>query len=154
MGDCVWVKSNKTVHCNQFLIVITSFNKFLNKKIAMQCERLLKLTKNWYLSVKDETMAPARMIQFIKDHVVTCDICLADSDLQSEIEQITTLILPESKIPKAVRLQQEKENGYHDDIVDEKSGDEEKVEETEEEEDKYIDDDDDETLNEDLSDLN
>ena len=75
----------------------------------MQCERLIQLSKNWYIHVKDETMAPARMIQFIKDHVATCDICLKDPDLDEEIEKITALILPDSKIPKAVRLQQEKE---------------------------------------------
>lgn len=75
----------------------------------MQCERLLNLAKTWYLHVKEETMAPARMIQFIKNHVATCDICLADPDIQGEIEKITEIILPESKIPKAVRLQQERE---------------------------------------------
>ena len=104
----------------------------------MQCERLLKLAKNWYLSVKDETMAPARMVQFIKDHVATCDICLEDPDIQEEIEKITEAILPESKIPKAVRLQQEKEAEY------EEQEEEEEAEETTEEEEKeeYISDDD------------
>ena len=129
----------------------------------MQCERLLKLTKNWFLSVKDETMAPARMIQFIKDHVVTCDLCLADPDIQDEIEKITTLILPESKIPKAVRLQQEKENSIKEEYEEEKESvatsedgdDKDKDKDKEEEEEKYIDDDDeDETLSKDLSDLN
>lgn len=75
----------------------------------MQCKRLLNLTKSWYLSVKDETMAPARMIQFIKNHVASCEVCQADPDLPREIEKITEIILPESKIPKAVRLQQEEE---------------------------------------------
>ena len=55
----------------------------------MQCERLIQLSKNWFVHVKDETMAPARMIQFIKDHVATCDICLKDPDLDEEIEKIT-----------------------------------------------------------------
>ncbi len=32
----------------------------------MQCERLLKLTKSWYIKVKDETMAPARMVAFME----------------------------------------------------------------------------------------
>ncbi len=122
----------------------------------MQCERLLKLAKNWLLSVKDETMAPARMIQFIKDHVETCDLCLADPDIQDEIEQITTLILPESKIPKAVRLQQEKENSYNEELEKAKEDKEksagEEEEEEEEEKEKYIDDDDDD-LSEDLTEL-
>ncbi|MCK5069754.1 MAG: hypothetical protein KAR01_04400 [Desulfocapsa sp.] len=73
----------------------------------MQCERLIKQIKGWYIHVSNETMAPARMVSFIKEHAVECDICLADPDLQEEIEKITEMILPESKIPKAVRMQQE-----------------------------------------------
>ncbi len=75
----------------------------------MQCERLIKLAKSWYIHVRNETMAPARMVSFIKQHVAQCDICLADPEINAEIEKITELILPESKIPKAVRLAQEKE---------------------------------------------
>ena len=75
----------------------------------MQCERLLKLAKQWYLHVKEETMAPARMVQFIKQHVASCPLCQDDPDIQDEIEKITEIILPESKIPKAVRLKQEAE---------------------------------------------
>jgi len=75
----------------------------------MQCERLLKLTKQWYLHVKEETMAPARMVQFIKQHVAACPVCQEDPDIQDEIEKITEIILPESKIPKAVRMKQEAE---------------------------------------------
>lgn len=115
----------------------------------MQCERLINLSKNWFLHVKDETMAPARMIQFIKDHVATCDICLGDPDIQDEIEKITELILPESKIPKAVRLQQEKENNPEEEVEEVEAEEEEKEkeetdeEETDEEErDEYIEDDD------------
>lgn len=132
----------------------------------MQCERLLKLTKNWYLRVKDETMAPARMIQFIKDHVATCDLCLADPDIQDEIEKITVIVLPESKIPKAVRLQQEKENNIREEAEMEaekekarEGGEDQESEEGGEsgeggeEQEKYIDDDDeDEDLEESLED--
>ena len=75
----------------------------------MQCQRLLKQTKSWYIHVTNETMAPARMIAFIKDHAIDCDICRNDPDLEEEIEKITEMILPESKIPKAVRMQQEQE---------------------------------------------
>lgn len=75
----------------------------------MQCQRLLKQTKAWYIHVSNETMAPARMISFIKEHAASCDICLEDPDLEDEIEKITEMILPESKIPKAVRMQQEQE---------------------------------------------
>jgi hypothetical protein len=69
----------------------------------MQCERLIKLIKSWYLSVRDETMAPARMVSFMEQHASTCDICLVDPLVIEEITKITELILPESKIPKAVR---------------------------------------------------
>jgi len=74
----------------------------------MQCERLLKQIKLWYVHVKDETMAPARMVSFIEQHIDTCDICQNDPDLKEEVAKITELILPESKIPKAVRQQNSK----------------------------------------------
>ncbi len=109
----------------------------------MKCERLIHLAKNWYVHVKDETMAPARMIQFIKNHAATCEICLTDAELEDEIEKITALILPESKIPKAVRLQQEKEEMEEND-TDEEDEEEEETEDSEEEEDEeYMDDEED-----------
>lgn len=119
----------------------------------MQCERLVKLTKNWYLHVKDETMAPARMIQFIKNHVATCEICQNDKDLEEEIEKITELILPDSKIPKAVRMQQEKEEQENAAEENTKDEDEDTGEgEEEEEKEEYMDDDDE--LDDDIDDLN
>ncbi len=75
----------------------------------MQCQRLLKQVKGWYIHVSNETMAPARMVAFIEKHAAECDICQEDPDLQEEIEKITEMILPESKIPKAVRMQREQE---------------------------------------------
>jgi hypothetical protein len=72
-------------------------------------------------------MAPARMINFIESHASQCDICLADPDLHQEITRITEIILPESKIPKAVRLQQEQ-------AEESELEDEENTEETEEQE--------------------
>ncbi len=100
----------------------------------MQCERLIKQIKTWYLHVKQETMAPARMVQFMKQHVASCSICREDSDVHDEIEKITELILPDSKIPKAVRLKQEM-----DDALEEAEAEEEEeetaAEEKEEEED-------------------
>lgn len=78
----------------------------------MQCQRLVKMIKSWYLHVRDETMAPARMISFIEEHAESCDVCRQDPDLQEEIAKITELVLPESKIPKAVRLK----NSEDDDI--------------------------------------
>ena len=90
----------------------------------MQCERLLRLAKQWYLQVKEETMAPARMVQFIKQHVAACPVCQEDPDIQDEIEKITEIVLPESKIPKAVRLKQEAEEAEQDEDDDEEEDDE------------------------------
>jgi hypothetical protein len=109
----------------------------------MQCERLIQLAKNWYIHVKDETMAPARMIQFIKNHVATCEIYLEDPDLDEEIEKITTLILPDSKIPKAVRLQQEKEEMEEAEDEDEDEEEEDTDDGEEEEDEEYMDDEED-----------
>ena len=101
----------------------------------MQWERLVKLAKQWYLHVKEETMAPARMVQFIKQHVATCPVCQEDPALQDEIEQITEIVLPESKIPKAVRMKQEAEeaemNEEEDDGEDETGDDSEEDEDSE-----------------------
>ena len=99
----------------------------------MQCERLLNLAKSWYLSVKEETMAPARMVQFIKQHVAGCSICQEDPDIQDEISKITEIILPESKIPKAVRMKQEQD--MEDEENEEKEEESEEIDEVEEDED-------------------
>ena len=53
-------------------------------------------------------MAPARMVSFIEEHAETCEICMQDPDLKEEIAKITEMVLPESKIPKAVRQQNSK----------------------------------------------
>jgi hypothetical protein len=92
----------------------------------MQCDRLIKMAKQWFLHVKEETMAPARMVQFIKQHVASCPICLEDPDIEDEIVRITEIILPDSKIPKAVRMKQEAEEAERHSAVEEV---EEKVEE-------------------------
>jgi hypothetical protein len=73
----------------------------------MQCERLIKLIKSWYIHVQGETMAPARMVSFMKKHAESCEICLQDADLSEEIAKITEIVLPESKIPKAIRQKNE-----------------------------------------------
>jgi len=53
-------------------------------------------------------MAPARMVSFIEQHAERCEICLQDPDLKEEIAKITEIVLPESKIPKAIRQKTEK----------------------------------------------
>jgi hypothetical protein len=69
----------------------------------MECEQLIRLIKDWYLRVKQETMAPARMMQFVDQHVKGCQICKTDLLLPDEVEKIREFILPESKVPKVAR---------------------------------------------------
>lgn len=120
----------------------------------MQCERLVKLIKSWYLSVRDETMAPARMVTFMHQHAESCEVCLGDPDLHLEIAKITEMILPESKIPKAVRQQEaldEDGEEFEDDefLEDEQERDEEENEEEEDEDLDEMDPEEDEFLEED-----
>ncbi len=93
----------------------------------MQCNQLVRLIKEWYLHVSEETMAPARMMEFIEKHIKSCDVCREDPLLQRDIEKIRAFILPESKIPKAIRSQQ---NGPTPEISPEVSPDDETVDET------------------------
>ena len=111
----------------------------------MQCERLIKMIKSWYIHVRDETMAPARMISFIEEHAISCDICRQDPDLKDEISKITELVLPESKIPKAVR---QKSSQDDDDDSDDDEDDVTSEDENDEEEDKEEEDETDDSLDE------
>ena len=85
----------------------------------MQCERLIKLIKSWYIHVQGETMAPARMVSFMKKHAKSCEVCLQDADLKEEIAKITEIVLPESKIPKAIRQKNEQTAQKEADIEEE-----------------------------------
>lgn len=102
----------------------------------MQCSQLIRLMKDWYLHVKEETMAPARMMQFAERHIEGCQVCQQDDALAEEIEKIRDFVLPESKIPKAER--------EDEDATPEISPEEESEEMGEEEEDEFADDFDDE----------
>jgi len=122
----------------------------------MQCERLIKMIKSWYLSVREETMAPARMVSFMEQHAATCEVCLQDLNLKEEIAKITELVLPESKIPKAIRQAStlDDEPDFDDDSItdtgDEESDDtpvddeDEDLEELDPEEDVFLEDGEDE----------
>ncbi len=55
------------------------------------------------MQVEEETMAPARMMEFIDKHVADCIFCQTEVGLADEIEQIRAHVLPESKIPKSMR---------------------------------------------------
>ena len=74
----------------------------------MECERLKRQIKNWYIQVQDEEMAPARMVDFMRQHIAECMTCLADSIVEMEVNRITEIVLPPSKIPKAVRKEEKK----------------------------------------------
>jgi hypothetical protein len=109
------------------------------------------MIKSWYLHVREETMAPARMISFIEKHAASCDICQSDPDLKEEIVKITELILPESKIPKAIRQKNSQDDEIEsdddsdsDDDTDDVAGDDDVADE-----DDVADDDDDESDNDD-----
>ena len=63
----------------------------------MECERLKNLIKSWYLAVQDESLAPARMVSFMQNHIINCDVCLIDLEVQHEVDKIAEIVLPHSK---------------------------------------------------------
>jgi hypothetical protein len=69
----------------------------------MQCNQLLRLVKEWYTHVQHETMAPARMMQFVDTHVKDCPVCSQDPALPVLVERIREYVLPDSKFPKPFR---------------------------------------------------
>ena len=118
----------------------------------MECERLKKLVKNWYVQVQDESMAPARMVDFMRNHVADCLTCMADPVIEIEIKRITEIVLPPDKIPKAARkdkAQDKKEEDNSttasaDDVAPEDAETEDDVYQDEDPDDVYPDDEDDE----------
>lgn len=118
-------------------VIILLYQKAVRKN--MQCERLMKLAKSWYTHVREETMAPARMIAFMEKHAAECPVCQEDPELPGEIAKITEMILPESKIPKAMRNSDEPED---DDDDDDNRDDMDDDEDRDEDDDEDMDDDD------------
>jgi len=113
----------------------------------MECERLNRLVRSWYMQVQEESLAPARMVEFMEKHLNGCGACLVDPDVRAEVKKITEIVLPPSKMVKAVREDADEEEvddspspHYAAEDEDELSvadgGDEE--EEDEEEEDEFI----------------
>jgi hypothetical protein len=109
----------------------------------MQCDRLIKLIKTWYLNVRDETMAPARMISFIDQHVANCSACQEDPDIHDEVAKITEIVLPDSKIPKTIRPSELDDEELDDDVLDDDDGLGDDDEDLDEVEDDELDDEDD-----------
>ncbi|MEW6220030.1 MAG: hypothetical protein AB1634_10920 [Thermodesulfobacteriota bacterium] len=75
----------------------------------MDCNRLKSLVKSWYLQVQDEALAPARMVEFIEKHIRSCQVCLRDPDVRLEVDRITEIVLPPSKVTKVVKKADELE---------------------------------------------
>ena len=107
----------------------------------MECEQLIRLIKEWYLQVKQETMAPARMMRFVDQHVKNCPVCAKDLILPEEIEKIREFVFPESKIVAPIQAQNAddeeteeplEEDEYVSDSEDELDGDESEEDEDEE----------------------
>ncbi len=73
----------------------------------MQCKQLLRLVREWHSHVCRDAMAPARMMQFIDNHVRQCDICREDKGLAQEIELIKAHVLPKDDIAKISRSAQD-----------------------------------------------
>ncbi|MDR3090182.1 MAG: hypothetical protein LBU39_10245 [Desulfobulbaceae bacterium] len=84
----------------------------------MRCERLIALVKSWYISVKEETMAPARMVTFMEKHITTCPVCLEDPVVREEVEKITDIVFPEAKQIRAMALEAaaDEDEDFADDI--------------------------------------
>jgi len=103
----------------------------------MECERFKQLLKSWYIQVQDEALAPARMVEFMEQHVAECPTCIMDPDAKNDITKIITLVLPKDKLKPAARNKQSDDDD--DEPDDETTSDDESDEDTDE----FTDDDDD-----------
>ncbi|MEN8135160.1 MAG: hypothetical protein ABFS18_06445 [Thermodesulfobacteriota bacterium] len=96
----------------------------------MECERLKNLIKNWYVQVQDESMAPARMVDFMNNHTRDCSTCMADPIVEIEIKRITEIVLPPAKIPKAVRKVKDPDKQEEADTADDAAPEDVETEDT------------------------
>ncbi|MBU4153851.1 MAG: hypothetical protein KKD63_13340 [Proteobacteria bacterium] len=117
----------------------------------MECERFKKLLKTWYIQVQNEALAPARMVDFMENHVTDCPVCLMDPDAKRDIAKIITLVLPQDKLRQTVRTAQDEEADELADEVDDSTDTvEDETEDEESDETLAPEDDEDEELDEDL----
>lgn len=72
----------------------------------MQCTRLRSLARDWFLKVREDALAPARMMEFIHRHVRSCAICQNDPDLPQEIEKIREFIRAPEVIPTVTEIRE------------------------------------------------
>lgn len=98
----------------------------------MECQRLQKLIKNWYLQVQNEAMAPGRMVAFMENHLLECDVCRTDPVVREEVNRIKIIVVPEVK---AVESPEEEVEGEaeDDDPEAEDDDDDDDLDETDEE---------------------
>jgi len=95
----------------------------------MRCQRLIALIKTWYISVKEETMAPARMVSFMEKHIKDCPVCQEDPDVRDEAEKIADFVFPEAKQLRAMALEaaadddESDDDDFADDIAQEAGND-------------------------------
>ena len=73
----------------------------------MKCNRLIGLIKNWYIQVQNEAMAPARMVEFMTNHIAHCEVCTKDSGVREEAKKIREIVLPPSKVPKPAEAEED-----------------------------------------------
>lgn len=92
----------------------------------MECERFKRLLKTWYLQVQNESLAPARMVDFMHQHVSDCPTCMMDPEAKTDIAKIITLVLPQDKLKPASRNKKtdEDDDEERDETTDEKTDDE------------------------------
>jgi hypothetical protein len=112
----------------------------------MECERLVRLVKSWYLQVKDEALAPARMVAFMEKHVAECPVCMVDDGVRQEVDRITRIVLPPSKTSKPKTADDDEEN-------ESESEEEENTEETDEDSEGEEDEDEDEVKDDDIGEV-
>lgn len=75
----------------------------------MECERLNRLVRSWYIEVQNEALAPGRMVEFMEKHIMDCDVCLTDPDVRYEVKKIKEIVLPPSKMTKQPKENNTKE---------------------------------------------
>jgi hypothetical protein len=98
----------------------------------MECERFKRLLKSWYIQVQNESLAPARMVDFMENHVTDCSVCLMDPEAKKDIAKIITLILPQDKLRQTAKAAHDDGDDLSDDAEDAVESTDEDVVEDEE----------------------
>lgn len=93
------------------------------------------------MQVQGESMAPARMVAFMEQHIASCEACLADPQVKEEIEKVREIVMPPSKVSK-LRTADDDDDSADDDSADEVEVEGEESGENGEEDDELENDDD------------